>query len=174
MRRIRSWSLAIVVTALLVLATPMTGPASAHAIIELNGVSAVAGHSSVMTLEIQHGCLPADPTVQVQAFVGKPWRSVSPTPVPGWISTVTAQPIGGWHITWVNTGAPVPFGTPIYVPMTVSWPAAAGVYAMTVLQVCPGSSNLWNTPNAPATANSPSPPMTPRAEVRVLAQVPRT
>ena len=45
----------------------LAAPASAHAIIDLDGVTAVAGRSSAMTLEIQHGCLPAEATTQVDA-----------------------------------------------------------------------------------------------------------
>jgi len=71
-----------------------------------------------MTLEIQHGCLPANPTVQVEAFVGAPWRAVKPEPVAGWTSSVTKQANGGWHITWVNQGTPIPFGTATFFP---SW-----------------------------------------------------
>ncbi len=144
-------------------------PVSAHGIIELNGVSAVAGQSSVMTLEIQHGCLPSEPTVQVEAFVGSPWRAVKPQAVPGWTSKVTRQAKGGWHITWVNQSTPIPFGTATYFPITVAWPSKPGTYGMSVMQLCPGSSYYWNDKYAPATANIPSPPLTPRPEVLVIA-----
>jgi uncharacterized protein YcnI len=144
-------------------------PASAHGIIDLKGVSAVAGKSSVMTLEIQHGCLPAEPTVQVEAFVGKPWRAVRPQPVAGWTSSVTKQAKGGWHITWKNQSAPIPFGTATFFPISVDWPTTPGTYGMSAMQLCPGSSYYWNDKYGPATAEAPSPPLTPRPEVLVVA-----
>jgi uncharacterized protein YcnI len=157
--------------ALISLASPLITPASAHAIIELNGVSAVAGQTSDMTLEIRHGCFPLEPTVQVEAFVGKPWRAVTPKPIDGWTSTVARQPNGGWHITWVNQGQPVPFGTNTYFPITVSWPRNPGAYGMSVMQLCPGGhSEYWNVKYAPASAKADSPPLTPRPEVLVVAK----
>lgn len=143
--------------------------ANAHAIIALNGISAVAGKSSVMTLEVQHGCLPSEPTVQVEAFVGSPWRAVKPQKVSGWTSSVTKQPKGGWHITWVNQGTPIPFGTATFFPISVAWPSQPGTYGMSVMQLCPGSSYYWNDKVTPATADVPSPPLTPRPEVLVVA-----
>ena len=155
----------------LAIATPMISTASAHAIIELKGVSAVAGTTSAMTLEIQHGCLPSEPTVQVEAFVGKPWRAVKPQPVAGWTSTVTRQAQGGWHITWVNQGAPIPFGTATFFPITVAWPKTPGTYGMSVMQLCTnGTSYYWNDKYSPASATADSPPLTPRPEVLVVAK----
>lgn len=176
--RMRSFTRsAIVVAALgtftfstILLNSPLIASASAHSIIELKGVSAVAGQTSVMTLEIQHGCLPAEPTLQVEAFVGAPWRAVKPKPLAGWTSSVTKQAKGGWHITWVNQGTPIPFGTATFFPITVSWPKNPGTYGMSVMQLCPGSSYYWNDKYTPATASSPSPPLTPRAEVLVVAK----
>ncbi len=83
------------ILALAVLASPAVSTASAHGIIDLDGVSAVAGPTSVMTLEVQHGCLPAEPTVLVEAFVGAPWRAVRPQPVDGWTSSLERQVKGG-------------------------------------------------------------------------------
>ena len=157
-----------VLGALLVVCT-VASPASAHGIIDLKGVSAVAGKSSVMTLEIQHGCLPSEPTLQVEAFVGAPWRAVKPQAVAGWTSSVTKQSKGGWHITWKNQGVPIPFGTATFFPISVDWPTTPGTYGMSVMQLCPGSSYYWNDKYAPATANVPSPPLTPRPEVLVVA-----
>ena len=146
-------------------------PAGAHAIIELNGVSAVAGGRSLMTLEVQHGCLPSEATTAVAAFVGAPWRAVRPEPVAGWSGRVERLSSGGWQITWTNLGAPIPFGTPSYFPITVSWPAKPGDYAMRVTQQCTnGASYDWNTTYGPATASRPSPPLTPRPEVKVIAR----
>jgi uncharacterized protein YcnI len=150
--------------------SPLLAIASAHSIIGLNGVSAVAGERSAMTLEIQHGCLPAEPTVQVEAFVGAPWRAVKPEPIAGWTSSVAKQANGGWHITWVNQGTPIPFGTATFFPITVSWPKKPGVYGMSALQLCPGSSYYWDDKYTPATASLTSPPLTPLAEVSVVAK----
>jgi uncharacterized protein YcnI len=153
------------------LTTPLAATASAHAIIQLKGVSAVAGSTSAMTLEIQHGCLPSESTLQVQAFVGKPWRAVKPQTVPGWTSRVTKQAKGGWHITWVNQGAPIPFGTATFFPITVAWPKNAGAYGMSVMQLCTdGTTYYWNDKYTPATATADSPPLTPRPEVMVVAK----
>jgi uncharacterized protein YcnI len=149
--------------------SPLAAPAHAHGIIELDEGSAVAGTTSVMTLEIQHGCLPAEPTVQVEAFVGAPWRAVKPQAVPGWTSSVRKQAKGGWHITWINQGTPIPFGTPTFLPIKVAWPKKTGTYGMSVMQLCPGSSYFWNDKYAPAQENVPSPPLTPRPEVLVVA-----
>jgi uncharacterized protein YcnI len=147
------------------------GPASAHAIIQLNGVSAVAGSTGAMTLEIQHGCLPAEATTQVEAFVGTPWRAVTPGQVAGWRSSVERLPKGGWHIVWTNLGEAIPFGTATFFPITVDWPTKPGAYSMRVTQQCTnGTSYDWNTKYGPATANRPSPPLTPRPEVQVVAK----
>ena len=152
-----------------------SAPVHAHAIIELNGVSAVAGRTSAMTLEVQHGCLPAEATTEVEAFVGAPWRAVRPAAVDGWSARVERLPSGGWHIIWTNLGAPIPFGTPTFFPITVAWPNKPGTYAMRVTQQCTsGTSYDWNTPYGPATANSPSPPLTPRPEVNVVAKAERS
>ena len=159
---------------LAVMIGPWISPASAHAIIDLNGVSAVAGQTSAMTLEIQHGCLPAEATTEVEAFVGAPWRGVRPGAVVGWTSAVEPLARGGWHITWTNLGAPVPFGTPTFFPISVDWPAKPGTYGMRVTQQCTnGTSYDWNTKYGPATANNPSPPLTPRPEVKVVAKAER-
>ena len=151
--------------------SPLAAPAQAHGIIELDEGSAVAGTTGVMTLEVQHGCLPAEPTVQVEAFVGAPWRAVKPQAVPGWTSSVRKQAKGGWHITWVNQGAPIPFGTATFFPITVAWPKTAGTYGMSVMQLCTdGTTYYWNDKYTPATATADSPPLTPKPEVLVVAK----
>ena len=148
----------------------LAAPASAHAIIDLDGVTAIAGKTSGMTLEIQHGCLPAEATTQVEAFVGRPWRAVRPRAVPGWQATVQRLANGGWHVTWVSLGPPIPFGTPTFFPISVGWPSKPGTYAMHVTQQCTnGTSYDWNEQYGPATADTPSPPLTPRPEVHVVA-----
>lgn len=142
--------------------------ASGHAIIDLEGKDAVAGTTSDMKLEIQHGCSDSLPgIVEVQAFVGKPWRKIRPLAVTGWSTEVSVQKSGGYRITWKNQGEPVDFGTPVFFPLKVSWPKKAGTYGMTVLQVCPGGSTLWNTEFTAATGDAPSPPLMPLPEVQV-------
>ena len=147
-------------------------PAQAHAIIELNGTAAIAGQVSEMTLEVQHGCITkGSGTVQVLAYVGKPWGRVTPGPVAGWTSTTKRLDSGGQQVVWTTTGEPQPFSTPLYLPMRIRWPKAQGVYGMTVTQVCTDDVTTWSTPFGPATADAPSPPLTPLAQVKVLAKV---
>jgi uncharacterized protein YcnI len=142
--------------------------ASGHAIIDLEGQDAVAGTTSVMKLEIQHGCVDGTPgVIEVQAFVGKPWRKIRPLAVAGWTSEVKKQKKGGFQVTWKNQGEPIAFGTPVFFPVKVSWPKKPGKYGMTVFQQCPGGSTLWNTEFTAATADAPSPPLTPLPEVEV-------
>ena len=146
----------------------MTAPAQAHAIIDLKGKDAIAGATSPMTLEVQHGCIDgAQGTMQVQAMTAKTWRSVIPKQVAGWNSSISKQANGGSKITWIKQGAPAPFDIPVYFPLIVSWPTKAGVYGMSVRQICPSTSTLWNEPFTPATADKPSPPITPLAQVQV-------
>ena len=153
------------------LASPMMTNASAHAIVRLEGVSAVAGATSAMTIEIQHGCLPSEPTVQVQAFVGKPWRAMKPQKVDGWTSSVKKQAKGGWQITWINQGDPIPFGKATFFPIMVSWPKTPGTYGVSVWQLCAnGSTYYWNEKSTAATATTNSPPLTPKPEVVVIAK----
>ncbi len=148
-----------------------SSPANAHAIIDLNGVAAVAGQTSGLTLEIQHGCLTGqDGTTQVTAFAGKPWGAIKPAAVIGWTSVSARLANGGQQITWTIQGAPQPFGRPVFFPMTVNWPKSAGSYGLRVLQVCPSGVTWWDTPFTPATAAAPSPPLTPLPQVQVLAR----
>lgn len=146
-------------------------PAAAHAIIELDGVSAVAGRTSQMTLEIQHGCLPSEATLKVDAYVSRAWRAVRPAPVAGWQVSVDRLPGQGWHVTWTNLGEPIPFGTATFFPVTVDWPTKPGTYGMRITQDCTnGTSYDWGQKYRPASANQPSPPLTPRPEVKVVAK----
>jgi uncharacterized protein YcnI len=146
----------------------LSAPASAHAIIDLEGQDAVAETTTEMKLEIQHGCVDGEPgIIGVQAFVGKPWRKIAPLPTPGWTSEVKRQKKGGFQITWTNQGEPIAFGTPVFFPIKVSWPKETGTYGMTVFQQCPQGSILWNTEFTAATADAPSPPLTPLPEVQV-------
>jgi uncharacterized protein YcnI len=169
--RLTRIALATTALSMLAVGSPLVSMASAHAIIELKGVSAVAGSTSAMTLEIQHGCLPSEATFQVEAFVGSPWRAVQPQQVDGWTSSVAKQPKGGWHVTWVKQGEPVPFGTRTFFPITVAWPKSPGTYGMSVMQLCThGTSYYWNEKYSPASATSDSPPLTPRPEVLVVSK----
>lgn len=144
-------------------------PASAHAIISLGGTDAVAGESSRMTLEVQHGCLDEeDGVIQVLAFVGKPWGRLVPQPVEGWSVTRTRLD-KGQQLTWTKLdGGPQTFNDPVYFPIEVTWPRQPGVIGMKVTQVCPEDSTTWDQPFAPATAGVDSPPQTPMPQVQVL------
>jgi hypothetical protein len=145
-------------------------PASAHAIISLGGVDAVTGQTSRMTLEVQHGCLSdEDGVLQVLAFVGKPWGRLRPQPVAGWSMKRATLASGGQQITWTkDDGVPQVFNVPVYFPIDVTWPSRPGVVGMTVTQVCAQDTTTWNTPAAPATASTDSPPQTPMPQVKVL------
>lgn len=144
--------------------------ASAHAIVELNGDPAYAGRTSVMTLEVQHGCLANEVGIQkVVATFEKSFGKVRPKPVSGWASKVREAPRNGQRIVWVLKGAVPAFNQPTYFPMKIAWPKTPGVYGVPVTQVCDGEIDHWNIPDAPATANKPSPPLTPLPQVQVLA-----
>lgn len=150
-------------------ALSVPAPAQAHGIIDLGGVDAIAGRTSTMTLEIQHGCITQSTgTVQVQAFVGRPWGRVVPQPVAGWTVALSRLPNGGRQVTWTKEGDPQPFGTPVYFPLRVTWPGKPGTYSMKVVQACPDDITTWGTPFGPATADAPSPPITPIPQVQVL------
>ena len=144
--------------------------AGAHAIIQLNGVPAVAGKTSAMTLEIQHGCITGGGgTVGVTAQLGKNFGVVTPQVVDGWTGSA-AKNGSGTSVTWTATGAAQPFDQPLLLPLQVKWPSKSGVYSITATQTCSGPSGetTWSEPVKPATANSPSPPLTPLATVCVL------
>lgn len=167
LRRALTAPAATVAAAVIVLSMPV--PAQAHGIIDLGGTAAVAGRTSTMTLEVQHGCITKSTgTTQVQAFVGKPWGRVVPRPVDGWTVEIGRLSNGGRQVTWTKQGDPQPFGTPVYFPMRVTWPAQPGVYSMKVVQACPDDITTWGTPGGPATADAPSPPITPIPQVKVL------
>lgn len=171
--RIRA-ALAVTV-ALLTAGVATAGPVSAHAIISLDGVAAVAGKRSAMTLEIQHGCITKQTgTVAVDAAIPKSWGRVVPAPVAGWDVTIERAASGARTLHWVKQGDPQPFGTPVFFPLQIRWPAKPGVYGMTVTQTCPDDVTTWGTPDAPATADAPSPPLTPLPQVQVVANVQTT
>ena len=145
--------------------------ASAHAIVELNGDPAYAGRTSVLTLEVQHGCLANDAGIDtVVAYFDSSFISVKPKSVPGWKSQKTKESDGTHRVRWTLTGDRPKFNTPTYFPMTIGWPKQSGVYGVPVKQRCLGEVNVWDTPNGPATANKPSPPLYPLPQIKVLAK----
>lgn len=143
-------------------------PASAHAIVDLDGDPAYAGKTSVMTLEVQHGCLQDETGIdKVAAFFGREFGKVKPAAVAGWTSK-TKRTADGRKVVWRLTGAVPSFNTPTYFPMTITWPAKPGVYGMPVKQWCGSDTNIWDVPDGPATANKPSPPLYPLPQIKVL------
>ena len=166
MRRLLSTTAVAAGAAALVLATAM--PASAHAIVDLTGKPAYAGKSSVMTLEIQHGCGQNGKGInKVVAYFAKPYRKVVAAPVNGWTSTTKRTSIGR-KVVWTLRGTAPAFSTPTYFPMTIRWPKKPGTYGLPVKQWCGKATNVWDVPDGPATANQPSPPLYPLPQVRVL------
>ncbi len=144
-------------------------PAEAHAIIELKGKQAYAGQTSIYTMEIQHGCMSNEgETLKVMVFYGAAFRNLGPRNVAGWKSRVVAGRNGGHTVVWTTQGAAQPFNVPLYLPTRVTWPHRAGVYGIPVKQFCKGGTSVaWTTPFAPATANAPSPPLTPLPQIQV-------
>ena len=144
-------------------------PAEAHAIIELNGKQAYAGQTSIYTMEIQHGCMSNEgQTLKVMVFYGAAFRNLVPRHVAGWKSRVVAGHNGGHTVVWTTQGAAQVFNVPLYLPTRVTWPHRAGVYGIPVKQFCKGGTSVaWTTPFTPATANAPSPPLTPLPQIQV-------
>ena len=144
-------------------------PASAHAIVDLSGDPAYAGKTSVMTLEVQHGCLQTETGIdKVAAYFGKEFGKVKPSAVTGWKAT-SKRISSGRKIVWSLTGSVPSFNTPTFFPMTITWPAKAGVYGVPVKQWCGSDTNIWDVPDGPATADKPSPPLYPLPQIKVLA-----
>ena len=144
-------------------------PAAAHAIVDLSGEPAYAGKTSVMTLEVQHGCLQEATGIdKVAAYFGKKFGKVQPASVAGWTSK-SKRTADGRKVVWTLTGAMPSFNTPTYFPMTITWPAKAGVYGVPVKQWCGSDTNIWDVPDGPATANKPSPPLYPLPQIKVLS-----
>lgn len=163
-------SIAIVTAAGALVASAVVGatPASAHAIIELNGAPAYAGRTSIMTMEIQHGCLPSLATTRVVVSFSKLFGPVTPLPVKGWSAATGTRANGTKYIEWKTTSGPRPFGTPTYLPIRITWPKRAGTYGLPTKQLCvDGGSYYWYTPWQPASENVPSPPLTPLPTVIV-------
>lgn len=144
-------------------------PASAHAIVDLTGKPAYAGKTSVMTLEVQHGCLQSETGIdKVAAYFSKEYGKVKPSAVAGWKST-SQRTSDGRKVVWTPTGAVPAFNTPTYFPMRITWPAKPGVYGLPVKQWCGSDTNIWDVPDGPATADKPSPPLYPLPQIKVLA-----
>lgn len=144
-------------------------PAHAHAIVDLDGEPAYAASTSVMTLEVQHGCLQNSNGIdKVVAYLSKDYRKVVPSDVSGWSSQV-ARTSTGRKVVWKLTGAVPAFNVPTYFPMTISWPKRPGTYGLPVKQWCQGATNIWDVPGGPATADKPSPPLYPLPQIQVLA-----
>lgn len=143
-------------------------PASAHAIVDLTGKPAYAGKSSVMTLEVQHGCLQSETGIdKVAAFFSKEYGKVTPSAVSGW-KAISKRTSDGRKVVWTLTGAVPAFNTPTYFPMRITWPAKPGVYGLPVKQWCGSDTNIWDVPDGPATADKPSPPLYPLPQIKVL------
>ncbi len=152
-------------------------PADAHAIVELQGSDAIAGRTSTLSLEVQHGCITGGGgTVKVVAQFGAPFGRVTAGAVPGWTSLVTpgttAKSSSGRTVTWSTNGVAQPFATPLFLALTVHWPKRAGGYGIVVSQFCtnPTEQTIWDTPIQPTTVGVPFPPVTPLATVCVLPQ----
>lgn len=144
-------------------------PASAHAIVELNGAPAYAGKTSTMTLEMQHGCLSNELGIEkVVATFDKSFGKVKAKSVSGWESKVRPGPRGIQRIVWNLTGTVPDFNQPTYFPIKIAWPSSPGVYGVPVTQECDGEINRWNVPDGPATADKPSPPLYPLPQIKVL------
>lgn len=144
-------------------------PASAHAIVGLNGDPAYAGQKSAITLELQHGCLSNELGIdKVVATFDKSFGKVRAKPVQDWTSKVRPGPGGIQRVVWTLTG-PVPaFNQPTFFRLEISWPKKPGVYGVPVTQQCDGEVNRWQVPDGPATANQPSPPLYPLPQIKVL------
>lgn len=144
-------------------------PASAHSIIELNGAPAYSGRTSAMTMEIQHGCMPSQPTNKVVVFFKASFGDIVPLKMKGWTATTGTKASGRKYVIWQTATSPQPFPTPLYLPMRITWPTRAGEYGMPTRQFCVGGGHwFWDTQWHPATADVPSPPIEPLPSVMVL------
>ena len=155
-----------IASATLLVASAM--PASAHAIVDLSGAPAYAGKTSVMTLEVQHGCLQNQAGIdKVAAYFNKKFGKVTPQSVTCWSGKVSRTP-DGRKVVWTLQGDVPAFNAPTFFPMSITWPAKSGVYGVPVRQWCDGETNVWDVPDGPATANKPSPPLYPLPQIKVL------
>ena len=160
---------ALLAVALAPAALLSASPASAHAIVDLQGTSAYASRTSTISLELQHGCLANQVGIDtVVVYVEKSYRSVEPGTVDGWKVSVKRTSDKTRKITYTLTGTRPSFNTPTYFPLTIGWPSKPGVYGLPVKQKCEGETNVWDVPDGPATANQPSPPLYPLPRVKVL------
>ncbi|MFM8774326.1 MAG: hypothetical protein ACKOFP_10940 [Actinomycetota bacterium] len=144
-------------------------PASAHAIVDLEGDPAYAGRTSTIRLELQHGCLANEVGIDtVIVYLDTSFRSVRPGAVDGWKASTKHSASGTHKVTYTLTGTRPAFNTPTYFPLTIGWPAKAGVYGLPVKQKCEGEVNVWDVPDGPATANQSSPPLYPLPQIKVI------
>ena len=114
--RVLRLTVSAVTTALIAapLVIASAAPASAHAIVALNGDPAYAGRTSTMTLEIQHGCLQNEAGIdKIAAYFDKAYVKVVPKQVDDW--TVSVKRMG-------KTGrrAKVPSGS--WISRSLIWP----------------------------------------------------
>ena len=169
--RVLRLTVSAVTTALIAapLVIASAAPASAHAIVALNGNPAYAGRTSTMTLEIQHGCLQNEAGIdKIAAYFDKAYVKVVPKQVDDW--TVSVKRMGKTtKVVWTLTGDVPGFNTPTFFPMAISWPKKPGVYGLPVRQWCDGATNIWDQPDGPATAGQPSPPLYPLPQIKVLS-----
>ncbi|MFM1966231.1 MAG: hypothetical protein RL134_1956 [Actinomycetota bacterium] len=143
-------------------------PASAHAIVDLSGAPAYAGKTSVLTLEIQHGCLQNELGIdKIAAYFTRKFGAITPQDVTGWTAT-SKRTSEGRKVVWTLQGDVPAFNTPTYFPMSITWPKKSGVYGVPVKQWCDDATNVWDVPDGPATANKPSPPLYPLPQIKVL------
>lgn len=139
----------------------------AHAIVDLNGVPAYAGKHAEMILEIQHGCGNGEGVDEVAAYFSKSYRKAVPLDVDGWWAT-TRQTPDGRQVIWRRRGNAIDFNTPTFFPLKMIWPSKPGVYDLPVKQKCGDATIMWDVEFGPATADEPSPPLYPLAQIRVL------
>jgi hypothetical protein len=164
--RILALAGASIASAALVMASAL--PASAHAIVDLSGAPAYAGKTSVMTLEVQHGCSQNQAGIdKVAAYFNKKFGKVTPQSVTDWSGKVS-RTSEGRKVVWTLQGDVPAFNAPTFFPMSITWPAKSGVYGVPVRQWCDGETNVWDVPDGPATANKPSPPLYPLPQIKVL------
>ena len=160
---------ALLAAALAPAALVSASPASAHAIVDLQGTPAYASRTSTISLELQHGCLANEVGIDtVVVYVEKSYRSVAPGAVDGWKVSVKRTSDKTRKVTYTLTGTRPSFNTPTYFPLTIGWPSKPGVYGRPVKQKCEGETNVWDVPDGPATANQPSPPLYPLPQIKVL------
>lgn len=93
------------------------GPASAHAIVDLEGDPAYAGRTSTISLELQHGCLANEVGIDtVIVYLDASFRTVQPGAVDGWKASTKHSGSGTHKVTYTLTGTRPAFNAPTYFP----------------------------------------------------------